>query len=42
MLKAMDPHYASKEKALKEIAFIFDPRHYDGEVHYTRDGNGAL
>lgn len=39
MLKAFDPHTVAKEKAAKEIGFIFDPSKYEGEIHYARDGN---
>jgi len=39
MLKAMDPHLMAKDKANKEINFLFDPRFYEGQVHYSRDGN---
>lgn len=42
MLKAMDPTAIAKDKATKEINFIFDPKFYDGDVHYSRDGNSAL
>jgi len=42
MLKAMDPIAVAKDKASKEINFIFDPKAYDGEIHYSRDGNSAF
>jgi len=42
MLKAMDPHLIAKDKANKELNFIFDPRFYEGPVHYSRDGNTVL
>jgi len=38
MLKALDPNAAAKAQALKDINFIFDPRCYDGDIHYSKDG----
>lgn len=42
LLKNMDPHEMAKDKASKEIAFIFDTKQYTGDVHYSRDGNAGL
>jgi len=39
ILKSLDPNAKAKEKAAKDVAFLFEPKLYDGEVDYAKDGN---
>jgi len=39
IFKALDPNAKAKEKAASDIAFIFEPKLYDGDSNYAKDGN---
>jgi len=41
MMRNLDPNAAAKAQAMNDIKFIFDPRCYDGDVHYSKDGNAS-
>jgi hypothetical protein len=42
MFNNSDPVTVAKGKATKEINFIFEPRFYEGEIHYSRDGSSEF
>jgi hypothetical protein len=39
ILKSLDPNAKAKEKAASDVAFIFEPRLYDGDSNYAKDGD---